>query len=269
MATITLADINLTTYTLENLPLLRELRDRNLASQTEVCIERARYVTRYLERESSDSEPMETRYAGAVNHYLSNRQALFLDDNLLAGTTTSKRFGAPVYPELTGLTIWPELDTMSNREKNPQRISPEDIEELNQEIFPYWMERNILERTRAKFNNPPCMKLFERIVFFIASKAGTISHTVPCYALALEKGVEFIINQAGRYAAELQAKTAPTVDETERLSFYRAVQTALGGIIAYAANLEREARELARDERDSRRRENLLAMARVCAQVPA
>ena len=100
------------------------------------------------------------------------------------------------------MTIWPELDTMSSREKNPQRISREDADELNFNIFPYWMERNILEATRSREGNPPCMKLFERIVFFIASKAGTISHTVPCYTTALEKGLEWLIAEAAGARAE-------------------------------------------------------------------
>jgi len=269
MATITLPDISLAEYGLENLPLLKKLRDRNFAAQAEVCIERARHVTRYLEKESSSDDPMEIRYAGAVNSFLTNKEAFFFDDNVLAGTTTSKYYGAPVYPELTGLTIWPELDTMSSREKNPQKISPQEAEELNLEIFPYWMERNILERTRTEFDNPPGMKLFERIVFFIASKAGTISHTVPCYRLALEKGVEFIISEAARHAGEIQAKGNLTVDDTAQLSFYQAVQTALKGIVAYAGNLSKKARELAQNEQDPDRRRNLLAMAEVCAQVPA
>lgn len=269
MATLSLPDIRLAEYGLDNLPLLKKLRDRNFAARAEVCIERARYVTRYLEKQSSPLEPMETRYAGAVNHFLANKEALFFDDNLLAGTTTSKYFGAPVYPELTGLTIWPELDTMSSREKNPQTISPREAEELNLEIFPYWMDRNILERTRAKFNNPPSMKLFERIVFFIASKAGTISHTVPCYNLALEKGLEFIIAEAARHAGELQARGSLGTDERAQLSFYQAVQTALSGIIVYAGNLSTRAAQLARDETDPGRKKNLLAMAETCAQVPA
>ena len=36
---------------------------------------------------SSDDEPMVTRYAGAVAHFLGRKQPLFFDDNLLAGTT--------------------------------------------------------------------------------------------------------------------------------------------------------------------------------------
>src|SRR5512137_1690792 len=157
METVTLNDLRLQDISLDSMPRLKQLRDACVQAKPEVCIERARYVTRYLRDMSSEEEPMETRYAKAVNHYLSNKEPFFFDDNLLAGTTTSKYFGAPVYPEFTGLPIWPELDTISKREKNPQRLSDGDRDELNFDIFPYWMERNILEYTRKKYHNPHCL----------------------------------------------------------------------------------------------------------------
>ncbi len=153
------------------------------------------------------------------------REPLFFDDNLLAGTTTSKFFGAPVYPELTGMTIWPELDTIGSREKNPLKLSREEAEELNFEIFPYWIERNILEYARRKYGNPECMKLFERLVYFIAGKAGAISHTVPCYRVGLERGLGSIISEAG--AREAAIADAP--GSREKREFYSAVRTALQG----------------------------------------
>ncbi len=269
MGTITLTDIRLADQDLNNLPLLKSLRQKSLSAKTEVCIERAHYITTFLRDMAVRDEPMEIRYARAVNHFLSNKIPLFPDDSLLAGTTTSKPFGAPVYPELTGLTIWPELDTMSTREKNPQFISREDTDVLNFDVFPYWMEKNILEATRAREGNPPCMKLFERIVFFIASKAGTISHTVPCYAIALESGLEWLIAEAARHEEELMGKGSLSQDESHQLDFYRGIQIALGGIVAYAARLSAKALELAAQETDPARRKNLAAMASVCAQVPA
>ncbi|NTW17611.1 MAG: hypothetical protein HGA41_09195, partial [Syntrophaceae bacterium] len=192
MGKVTFVDICLKDITLDDMPRLKVLRDACVKAKPEICIERARSVTGYLRDMSSEKEPMETRYAKAVNYFLSHKAPLFFDDNLLAGTTTSKYFGAPVYPEFTGLTIWPELDTISIREKNPQKLSESDRDELNFTIFPYWMERNILEYARKKYNNPPCMRLFERIIFFIAGKAGCISHTVPCYKIIIEKGLDGI-----------------------------------------------------------------------------
>lgn len=269
MQNITLNDIRLTEHSLTTLPLLASLRRQSLSAKAEVCIERARYITTYLRDMADPGESVELRYARAVQFFLANKLPLFFDEGLLAGTTTSKPFGAPVYPELTGLTIWPELDTMSNRKKNPQRISREDINTLNFEIFPYWLERNILEATRTREGNPPCMKLFERIVFFIASKAGTISHTVPCYRTTLEKGLEWLISEAAGHEEKLAEKKSLTPEETGQRNFYRAVQIALQGIITYASRLSSKATDLAGLETDPVRRKNLETMAAVCAQVPA
>jgi len=269
MGPITLKDIRIADMKLEALPLLSSLKDQCLSAKAEVCIERARHITTFLRDRADDSESMELRYARAVNAFLSHKLPLFPDDSLLAGTTTTKAFGAPVYPELTGMYIWPELDTMSTREKNPQFLSRADADELNFHIFPFWMERNILEATRAREGNPPCMKLFERTVFFIASKAGTISHTVPCYRIALEKGLEALIAEAAGYERQLAGKGSLAPDEVQQLDFYRAMQISLAGIIAYAANLSARAAQLAQQEENPVRRKNLEAMASVCAQVPA
>jgi formate C-acetyltransferase len=269
MGAVTLQDIRLKEYTLDNLSILKRLREELLSKKPRVCIERARYYTEYLRDMSSDKEPAEIRYANAAKHFLSNKSPLFFDDNLLAGTTTSKPFGAPVYPEWTGMTIWPELDTISTREKNPLMLSKKEAEELNFDINPYWMERNIIEYTRKKHNNPECMRILERIVFFIASKVGCISHTVPDYKVALDKGVEYIIEQAALKEAELKKDENLTEENRQKLEFYRAVQIAMQGVIEYAQNLSKKAAELAAKEHDLFRKENFQKMADVCSRVPA
>lgn len=270
MAKVTLLDIRLKQYDLDNMPRLRRLRDAMVNARAEVCIERADCITRFL-RDMPESVPesvpesMQVRAARAVAYFLSHKEPLFFDDNPLAGSTTSKFFGAPVYPELTGMTIWPELDTISTRARNPQTLSREEADRLNFEIFPYWLDRSILEHARHTYGNPPCMRLFERIVFFLASKAGTLSHTVPNYRMALERGLEAIIADAA--ARELALPETP--DTRPARDFYKAVQLALGGLIAYAGRLAVKARALAEEEADPARRHDLLRMAEVCEHVPA
>lgn len=269
MGAVTLQDIRLKEYTLDNLSILKRLREKLLSEKPMVCIERARYYTEYLRDMSPDREPAEIRYANAAKHFLSYKAPLFFDDSLLAGTTTSKPFGAPVYPEWTGMTIWPELDTISTRKKNPIILSEKEADELNFDINPYWMERNIIEYTRKKHNNPECMRILERIVFFIASKVGCISHTVPDYKVALDKGVEYIIEQAALKEAELKKDENLTEENRQKLEFYRAVQIAMQGVIEYAQNLSKKAAELAAKEHDPFRKENFQKMADVCSRVPA
>ena len=269
MAALKLSDISLKDYTLENIPLLKRLRSKLLEQKAEVCIERAHLLTRHLEQHLPEPKPQIIKNAEAMAFFLSHKNPLFFDCNLLAGTTCSKPFGAPVYPEWTGLTIWPELDTISDRKKNPLILTQKDADLLNFEIYPYWMKRNILEYTRIRHENPDCMKLMERIVFFIASKAGAISHTVPDYSVALSKGLEYIIAQAAAKEAGLKNIGDPSPEELEKIHFLKAVRIVLNGLINYAENLSKQALILADMETDLRQKENYLEMAKVCARVPA
>jgi len=262
-------NIRLSEYTLEELPLLKRLKDGVLKAKPEVCIERSKYITAYLKNMSSPEEPVMIRNARAINHYLCNKAPMFFDDNLIAGTTSSKFFGAPVYPEFNGLLIWPEVYTISTREKNPLLLKKGEADELNYSIFPYWMDRTIHEYTRKRFNNPDCMKLFERLVFFLAGKAVCISHTVPDYTPALEKGVEYSIKEAAAKEKEIRSRDTLTAEEKKSLEFYISVQIVLQGVIAYAGNLSRRAASLADDEKDPVKRKVLKEMSKICARVPA
>ncbi len=261
---VTLDDLRLSEHTLDSFPRLARLRADLLDTGPEVCIERARHVTHYLKHIADSDDPIELVYGRAVGYFLERKVPLFPDDNLLAGTTTSKRTGAPVYPELTGMAIWPELDVIGKRATNPMGLSRREVDELNFEIYPYWMERSILEVTRAELTDQSAMDLFQRIVFFIASKAGTVSHTIPHYSEALEQGLLAIIANAAE-----QEEEAVAAGDDERAGFYGGMQAALQGAIDYVAHLASEAQRLAGKTRDPERRRELLDMAAVCQHVPA
>lgn len=265
---ITLQDVRLQEYSLENLPLVKNLRELHFKTKTAVCIERARLMTSFLKNNKTSDENLQVLRAKAINHYLTNRKALFFDDNLLGGTTTSKSIGAPLYPEFMGLSIWPELDTISSRKINPQELSKEDAETCNFEIFPFWMDNTVMELTRKRFDNPLSLQLLEKIVYYISGKAGCISHCVPVYSRALAEGLEAIIEEASVKEKFLRAlEQEKEIDQ--QIAFYRAVQIALQGIINYAGNVVKEARNLAEKETDIIRKQNFEQIAVICEQVPA
>jgi len=265
MAKVTLPDIGLKEFTLDGLPRLKELRQRSFARKTEICVERARYVTRYMRYQDDAADSPEVRQAKKVRYFLSHKSPKFHDRNLLAGSTTSKPLGAPLFPEFFAWTLWPELDTVSERPKNPQKLTADEARELNLEIFPFWMEKNILELTRKRVGKAQCLSLFESLVFFIAAKAGCISHAVPYYELMLSLGLEGIMSMA----AERQAQALAKADGQRQADFYQAVQIALAGIIEYAENLAREAEMLADVATDPDDAREFREMARICRQVPA
>ncbi len=266
---VTLDDISLADVTLDTIPLVKRLRDRHFTTRTEVCIERADLMTDYLlEHETGDEDPQVVR-AGAVAHYLSNRVAPFHDDNLLGGATTSKMIGAPLYPEFMGLAIWPELDTISKRKANPQVISAEETAACNFKIFPYWMDRTVMEVTRKKFSNPRSLQLLEKMVYYISGKAGCISHCVPDYSRALGEGLEVIIAEAAQREKSFIGNPTGDPDVGRRLAFFKAVQISLKGILQYATTVSNAAADQACNETDLRKKKNLEEIAEICSRVPA
>ncbi len=250
-------------YSQENLarklPLLNTLLQRHYDAQAEVDIERARYMTQYFRQTDPQEIPMPIKRAEAVASYLSNRKIVFHDNNRLAGATTSKSLGAPLYPEFFGLSIWPELGTISTRKDNPQILSKKDADILNFEVFPYWMDKSISEEVRKV--DPQRQALLEKMIIYTISKAATISHTTPAYELVLEKGIKAIMDEAAQKEIQFQ-------NDTKKSVFYQSVRIAMQGILDYAANISEQAQIQAESETDPERKANLLKMAQICKNVP-
>lgn len=262
----------LSEYSLEDFPRLRFIRERLYVNTGEICTERPRLITEYFLRHGFEKDASgrkrdpELRQAEALNYLLTNRQPIIWDWDLLAGTSTTKEVGVLMYPEFGAVALWPELLTVDDRTLNPYKISAEDVDILNYQVFPFWADRCIMEYTRRKYNNPLCQKLDQRWVLYFSWKPHAVSHTIPNFPMILSRGLLDIIREAKE--KEEKAQT-----EKER-NFYRAIQLAQQGVINYANNLSQKAWEMAQnlsdiDPEQSRRKKELETMADVCARVPA
>ncbi len=163
MTQITLSDLSLKGTDLTE--RVRNLKDNYFKAMPELCVERPRLVTRLStvnglfsqERISTLDKARLYRYVlenrtPVVRHSRAYEKGMksfeFQDTSLFAGSTTSKFKGVPLYPELLGLALWPELWTISKRASNPCHVSEAEVEELNHKIFPHWLESNITELAR-------------------------------------------------------------------------------------------------------------------------
>ncbi len=262
----------LSRYSLEDFPRLKSVRERLYVNPGEICTERPRLLTEYFlkhgfERDADGRErDPEIRQAEALHYILSHRQPVIRDSDLLAGTSTSKEVGVLLFPEFGAGLLWPELLNIDERPLNPYRIAAEDIDILNYEVFPFWTGRNVMEYTRKKYGNPRCQQLDDRWVLYFSWKPHAVSHTIPNFPMILSRGLRDIISEAGE--KEKQAKTE------EKRNFYRAMQIAQQGVLAYAANLKEKAGQMAAALSDAnpgeaRRKRELEEMAAALARVPA
>lgn len=247
----------------------------------EICIERPRLVTQFHRELGLFDQPrisplqkarvyrrvLETREP-IVWHTTARRrsgESFALDaDSLFAGSTTSKFKGVLLYPELLGLALWPELHTVSRRSANPYQISSDEAAILNAEVFPAWLDRSVLEwarrdASRSETPDPPDFGLLQYMVFFLASKPECISHTIPDFSRAVNKGLRDIANDA-------QSRAAGEAEPAR--SFHLALVEVIEGIIHYSQRLADKAKALAATEVDPERRQELLRLADIHCRVP-
>jgi pyruvate-formate lyase len=295
MAEITLTDLSLSHIRIAEGEPLDTQRDAYFKTVPEICIERPRLITKYhldhglFEKEwisildkakayryaLERREPVVRHTTGYEKHnkeFPFRKTTLeefhFKDTSPFAGSTTSKFKGVPLYPELMGLAMWPELHTVSNRTSNPFQITSQQAEELNLHIFPHWMNHSITEVTRSRHyadadedSAMDDMKLLQHLVFILVGKPVCISHTIPDFSRAVNLGLDKMIEDAAD-------RRAAAGDESQH-EFYSAIIEVLEGIITYSTRLADKARDLAEREHDSEERDKLLEIARIYRRVPA
>ncbi len=265
MANVTISDLSLKEFTLDKLPRLKKLRELHFETEPQICIELPGLLTDYMKGLDNKEDSPVLRAGKMYKFILENKKAMIPDENLLAGTTTSKQIGVVLYPDLLAQTIWPELETISRRKKNRFGITREEIDKLNFDIFPYWMDRTVQEVARKDNEDPRCQRIMEKIVFFLATKVYCISHTVPNYAAVIETGLLDIIDDARQKELSL----GNSREDKEKKDFYRALQLSLTGILSYAAKLSKLAGDMAERESDPKRKGELRKMSEICKKVPA
>ncbi len=274
---------------LDNLKItdrVKNLRKIYFDAMPEICVERPRLVTKFYknnilfgkERVSILEKAKLYRYVlenrtPVVRHehiYTSRgvgkymRKKRIEDRSPFAGSTTSKFKGVPLFPEFLAMSLWPELWSISRRKQNPYHLHKEDAKSLNRDIYPFWMNESILERTRARGEKNgedlQGAELMQRLVFFIASKANCISHTIPDFSRVVNQGLAGIIGEAKQ---KRDGSTKP-----DQMEFYAAVAEVLKGVVAYSRNLSSRAREMAREEKKSDRKAELNEIADIYRRVP-
>lgn len=258
----------LAAHTLDDWPRLKELLWTHRTRTAELDPERALLLTEFKhaagQRSTAQGEAA-LHQAKALHYVLTRKEAIIHDDDVLAGTTTSKRVGVHLYPDLGATAIWPELLTVQARELNPYRITAEDADILNRRVFPFWMEDDIREWTRAAAGNPLPMRLDERFVLYFLWKNYAISHTMADWPTVLSRGLADIHDEARERERDAEA--------ADQRAFYRALQVAIDGVVDYARRLADQADLLAarmvNGQAASDRRAELEEMARICRKVPA
>ncbi len=247
-------------WTLADFPRLERLRQALLEAPKSICAERPRLLTDYFRRRGFDERRPVLRQAKALAHLLAHLPTPIFDDELIVGSTTRHRLGCLIYPEFLGLSIWPELPTLADRDFDPVAVDQVDADLLAEEVFPFWRDRMVHEHARREGDEPESLRLAERMYFYSLAKSNGLSHIIPDHPSLVTRGLDALkarAAEAGRAAADAQAA-----------EFHRAVQVAIDGVLALAARYAHACRALA-ERAVAHRAAELERIASILDRVPA
>jgi len=239
------------------------LKERHLAVEQEICIERARYFTESFRR--SEAEPRIIRRARALANVLEKMTVFIEPGELIAGKQAGALRAAPVFPEFAVDWIFEEIDQLAARPADRFTVRPETREELL-EICRWWKGKTVQDRCLATL--PP--NVLEAYRMGVLSATGNMTsgdgHIMLDFPKVLAVGVRGILREAEEVLAGLDPADPASVHRRQVLESIPIVYAA---VIRFAGRYAELAERLGREEADPARRGELERIARACRRVPA
>lgn len=240
------------------------------AAPYKLHVDRQKYATEsWLETEGED---IEIRRAKLLAHVLKNIEISILDFDVIVGRVGPTVVGAYTAIDTCGDYldgIWGEEGRVQFSMHDESRLSPEEIEILREasrvfggksaadmgnklwaDILGTWPQ-DILE---ARLKDPPLN----------TGNFGNSTNTID-FEKILNKGLKFFIEEAQAHMEDFVANERQGPD---KYYFWKAAVIVCRACIELSHRYAALARELAQEEADPQRREELLLIARTCEHVP-
>ena len=261
-----------------------DLRYKELISkEAYIDSERAQLYTDYIK--AHWNEPMVVRAGGALKYVLSNLTPKIWEDELLVGSQSRYFLGTQVYPEyetwmLEGFkNIKREEEsymegTLQKREGERlgiYRIFPEDSKKIL-DVATFWEGKDWRSQSEAYLKETmedyeQVEKMQQQLVFLRFMFDVPEGRVIVDYQKMLDLGCNGLIKIAKeqmKKIGNLQNK-----EDFDRYNFYKGTILALEGLIAFANHYADEAARLAAQEKDEKRKAELLSIEKICRKVPA
>lgn len=241
---------------------IQTLRKESVESEAFIDMERAKYFTQAYELYEGTVSIPELR-ALSLKHYFEHKTLYLGELELIVGEKGCAPLGAPTFPELCCHTV-EDLGVMNDRELIRFKVGEEALQLQEESIIPYWNKRNLRHKI-INHMKPEWKAAYESGIFTEFMEQRGPGHTV---------GGE-VIYQKGfmDYKNEVQ-KAMDALDfindreALEKLHQLKAMSIACDGIMLLGDRYASYATELAAQEKNEQRKEELLQIAHNCAVVP-
>ncbi len=244
---------------------IEKIRQNYINSKPAISYERARIWTESHKKTEGESIPI--RRAKAFRDTCEQLKVKIFDGELIVGAIGEFRKCGILTPEFSWTWVDREMDNFDKRVQDPYVMTDEQRKYVRENIFPYWKGKSLEECFLARLPEDTAKVAVDTGIVDNDSKwRQAVGEITPDYQDVLfKKGFGGIIREAREHVSELNDVTA---ENMKKQVFYESVILTSEGIIAYAKRYSEEARKMAVEETDAKRKEELIKIAEICKRVP-
>ncbi|MEI7897262.1 MAG: trans-4-hydroxy-L-proline dehydratase [bacterium] len=242
---------------------IRKLRQLSVDTQPSLSIERALHETAfYREHYGTCSIPV-LRAMNFLDHCL--RKTIYLGEGeLIVGERGPSPKVVPTFPELTCHSV-EDLHVLNTRDLQKYTINLEDIDRYELEVIPYWKGKT--QRERIFCHVPPAWKAaYEAGLFTEFMEQRAPGHT-SLDGKIYQKGMLDFKREIAANLASLDYLNDP--EATDKSEQWKAMDIACDAVILFAERHAALADEMAANEKDPKRINELIKIAEICRWIPA
>ncbi len=244
-------------------PRIKRLREESLNTPPTLTIERALIETRFY-KENYGKMPNCVLRARNFYEICRQRTIYIGKDELIVGERGPVPKAVPTFPELTCHSV-EDLHVLNSRELQPYHISQEDIDTYEREVIPYWQGRTQRERIFGHVSQE-WKDAYEAGVFTEFMEQRAAGHTAMDGKM-YHRGLNDVKKQIEEEISKLDYINDPIATDKEQE--LNAMSISCDAAILLAERHAEMAEQMAAEETDSQRKEELEKIADVCHWVPA
>ena len=234
-----------------------------------ICVERGKLITDYYRTHTDEVNII--RRAKSIDYVLENMSIYLMPGSLFAGNQASNPRWAPLFPEYE--VEWVEKEMIHGEPYFPdarpadQYILREEDKPVIQEICDWWRGKTVTDILRTRLPKEALATHYDLKAADIGTYfQGGDGHFAPDHPWLIQNGVQAIIDGCREGLEKIDYKNDP--DCIKKKDFYEAGIISANAIIKFAERYAKLAEELAAEETDTVRKEELLEIAEICRWVP-
>ncbi len=243
---------------------IKKLRELSINAVPYITPERALLITEFYLSNITNFVSPPVKRALAFKHILSNKTICISEGELIVGERGPEPKAVPTYPELTTHTI-KELEILDSRKKIPYKVSKQTKKIYKELIIPVWQGKTIREKIFEEMSNQ-WQAAFEAGIFTEFMEQRAPGHTVLDDKI-YHKGMIDFKKDIKSSLKKLDFLNDP--EAYQKREQLRAMDIAADALIIFGQRHARKALELAQQESDRQRKQELEKIAEICNHVPA